>query len=204
VRLIAVSGVDGSGKSTFVRQLVPVLRSEHGLEVQPLWLRFNPRASFGSAPATSVSTLDSRHRGHLLKRTALRLGLRGLWVRAVVAMYRRQLHLQLSAAQSADVVIADRYVLDFCADLARSGLVGPQDCVRMAEAFPMADVTLVLTGTPQVLLGRRDPHEDPRAILQQRELYQELADRFGAAILDTSEPDALGSVLDSLRGRGIL
>ena len=201
VRFVAVSGVDGSGKSTFVRQLVTALREEDA-EVLALWLRFNPRASAGAGHDRSVSTLDARHRGHVVKRGALRLGLGSLWVEAVVRLYRRQLNLQLSAAQGADVLVGDRYVLDFVADLVRSGLASLDDVERLCAAFPAPDVTVVLSASPETILSRRDPREDPAALLAQRELYLKLAERSGAAVIDTSLPGALEAVLRDLRPTG--
>jgi thymidylate kinase len=204
VKVVAVSGVDGSGKSTFVRGLVRMLRDERELDVQAVWLRFNPRATFGEDVSRTVSTLDSRHRGHLVKRLALRFGLRRLWVRAVVALYRRQLRLQLSAVQSADVVVADRFVLDFFADLVRAGLASAEEYRQVTSPLPAAEVTFVLTGEPDVLLSRRDENEDGAAILQQRSLYLALADRAEARVLDTMDPQTGVSVLRELEKSGVL
>src|SRR4051794_35682873 len=114
---LSISGPDGAGKSTLARAISMKLRTSHpNVDINYLWLRWNPRAQSGS-PALVSSTVDPRHRGHVAKRFLRRLGMKRLWVALATNSYRRQLRLQLASVHADSILIADRYVLDFVADL---------------------------------------------------------------------------------------
>lgn len=212
MHIIAVSGVDGSGKSTFVEALRRGLQDEHpGLSVATLWLRFDPRASSrpeGRAPSARprvVSTLDARHRGSALKRLALRAGARHVWTRLATTLYRRQLSHQLAALRGVDLVLVDRFVLDFAADLVGAGVLTAGEVPAVLRQLPAADLGLVLTVPAEVLLERRDAAESPERLLERASLYEDLARRLGLKLIDARDTAAaVAGALEDARHLGVL
>ena len=196
--IIAISGPDGSGKSTFVAALESALSVKHSnLPIISLWLRWNPRPSRERA-GQPVSTIDRRHRGHPAKRLARRVGARQLWVALACRNYRRQLQGQLAAVPANALVVADRYALDFCTDLIAAGVLQPWETQRVLDRLPRAAHTIVLTAPDEVLLSRADPHEDPFDAVTRAALFRHLAELTGASVVDTRHPDALARVLGAV------
>jgi len=202
--VIAVSGVDGSGKSTFIKRLRETFRDdETSLEVATLWLRFDPRAQgFRRSGSGVVSTVDRSHRGHPLKRLARTAGGRRIWVEAAVRRYVHQLDWQLGAVHQADLVLADRFVLDFCADLIAGGVLRMTEVDRVLVRLPTAIKTIVLTAEPEVLIARKHPNEDGDQLVRRRDLYLELARRTNAAVLDTTDEGQVSGLLGEITAEG--
>jgi len=207
MKIIAVSGVDGSGKSTFGRELREMLASAGHDRVTAAWLRYNPRAtvrrSGDQAQNSAVSTLDRRHRGHIAKRVARELGAASPWRRASVALYNRQLRLQIGSFQDCDVLIADRFVLDFLADQIGGGVMRLKHVAATHERLPKADITFVLTASDETLAERRDPNESLEGLVARRDLYLHLATALGHSVLDTTDPDWRATTLAILAGRHV-
>lgn len=204
--VVAVSGVDGSGKSTFVDSLAALITEvAPGRRVQTAWLRFDPRAEGGRASSSRpVSTLDHRHRGHVVKRLALRAGARRLWVGLATGLYRRQLVHQLSAVRGCDILVADRFAVDFCADLAGAGLLRITEVAAVMARLPRADVTVALSVPLSVLLARKAPEEDAVALARRRELYLELAEQLAMPVVDSRSPTWREQMTHHLRDAGVV
>jgi thymidylate kinase len=188
--LIAVSGVDGSGKSTLIRHLNAELRRRNeDLAINVMWLRYDPRAK-RSQPGGAVSTLDRRHKGHPLKRLAKAIRLSPAWIRSAEWLYQRQIAHQLGAVRECDVLIADRYVVDFCADLVGGGAMSLADVTDVLSRFPVPDLSVIASAPGNVLLARRDAQEDPERLIDRRQLYLEIARITRADVVDTSNLSA--------------
>lgn len=205
MKIVAVSGVDGAGKSTFIRNLKEMLDDGPDQKrVVTAWLRFNPRASMGStSPDATVSTVDAKHKGHPLKRLALRVGLASVYTRLAVTVYRRQLAWQLSSIQSADILLADRFTLDFVADLIGGDVINQTKAAKCLKLLPTPDLSIVLTGTDEVLLDRMDPRESADLVLARRDLYLALAKQNNLQVIDTLSDDWRGIVAQQLTDKGI-
>jgi thymidylate kinase len=193
--MIAVSGVDGSGKSTLIRHLHAELRCRNeDLAVNVMWLRYDPRAK-RSQPGGAVSTLDRRHKGHPLKRLAKAVRLSPAWIRSAEWLYQRQIAHQLGAVRECDVLIADRYVVDFCADLVGAGAMSLTDVADVLSRFPVPDLSVIASAPSNVLLVRKDAEEDPERLIHRRQLYLEIARITGTDVVDTSDLSASSASL---------
>ena len=206
MKLVAVSGVDGSGKSTFIREVADMLASQDPpRRVTTAWLRFNPRASYGSSASSAVvSTLDRSHRGHPAKRLARTIRLGRLWLELTSKLYERQLRWQLSALSAHDIVLADRFVLDYVADSVGSGLLDEQQVTRISRRLPAPDAQFVLTASDETLEERRHERESYEGLVSRRDLYLRIAEAERAQVVDTLRPDWQADVLEELRRRAVL
>jgi thymidylate kinase len=194
VILCALSGVDGAGKSTFADAIEAELRSRD-VRAARLWLRYNPRPDAGGAQ----STVSEGHRGHPLKHLARRGGLRRVWVAANIARYRHQLRLQLAGARDLDVVVADRYVVDFFADLAAASMVKVDEMGRLVGRLPSAELTLVLDADDDELIRRTKSGDEVERVVSRAALYRRIARATGALLIDTRSPDALAEVCERIQ-----
>mgnify|MGYP001589092650 CR=1 FL=1 len=198
MRLVAVSGVDGSGKSTLMTTIEQQLRARGpSINVTRLWLRWNPRA-LQPSEARPVSTVDARHEGHSSKRLARQLGLSRLWVDAAVRSYQKQLALQLGAAQGADVVLADRYVLDFIADLVAGGVLDAAKTLAVIGRLPAADLALVADVPDGVLIERLNPGDDPELVTSRARSYRELAALTTAQLVDGRDTATIENIVGTV------
>lgn len=194
--LFALSGVDGSGKSTFADSLVRSLsRQAPEVSVTRLWLRYSPRRT---APGTVQSTVSAEHKGHPLKRVLRRSGLAPVWLSVNTALYNRQLEWQLGAAHSADVVIADRFVLDFLVDQLAAGVLSPGGAPSVAARLPRADRAVQLDVDDDELTRRLKPGDDATRVLQQARRYRDLARLLEIAAVDGRDTVALSSITDAI------
>jgi thymidylate kinase len=194
--LYAISGVDGSGKSTFACEIVDRLCVEAPqLSVYRLWLRYIPRRG---AASTVRSTVSANHRGHPVKRALRGVGLKSVWVTTNASLYRKQLRWQLAAVQATDVIIADRFVLDFLVDQVAAGMLHVNKVNAVAANLPNADVEIHLDADDQELLRRLKPGDDEDRVLRQATYYRQVASALGMPSLDSREPDAVRQAADSI------
>jgi len=196
--LFALSGVDGSGKSTFADQLVRSLAQEDPqVSVTRLWLRYSPRRT---RPGGLQSTVSAEHKGHPAKRLLRRSGLATMWIGANTALYKRQLEWQLGAAHSADVVVADRFVLDFLVDQVAAGMLAIGAVPPVAARLPQAHSAVQLDVEDAELTRRLKPGDDGARVLQQAWRYREVARLLGVPAVDGRDPSALSSAVGIILG----
>jgi thymidylate kinase len=194
--LYAISGVDGSGKSTFASEIVDRLSVEAPqLSVSRLWLRYMPRQS---AANTVQSTVSLQHRGHPVKRALRGMGLKSVWVTTNASLYRKQLRWQLTAADAIHVIIADRFVLDFLVDQVAAGMLDVNKVNAVAANLPSADIEIHLNTDDQELLRRLKPGDDEGRVLRQAKHYREVARVLGVPSVDSRQPNAVRRAADSI------
>lgn len=184
--VVSFSGADGSGKTTLADRVAARLRElgPSDLEVQRLWLRWNPKARLAKRESDVESTLDVRHKGNLAKRVFTQLHAGPVWATAAERLYDYQLRLQIGAVPDNQVVVADRFVPDFYADLVASGAVSLSQIKRRASLFHPAAARYLVDVPNDVLLSRRAPHEDPDRMIARAELYRQLAPELGLEVVD--------------------
>jgi thymidylate kinase len=194
LNVIALCGVDGSGKSTFANRVETQLATTRpDLRLARLWLRWDPRRGSGSAPASTVS---SGHRGHPAKRALAQVGLGPLWAHLAIRSYRDQLGAQYSAAQGYDLVLADRHVVDFYADLVAGGVVTIAQLPRLVTRLAPAPATFVLDADDDELVARLKPGDDPARVIKRAALYRDIAMQLGCETLDARAAGAASHVID--------
>lgn len=193
--LVAVSGVDGAGKSSLIAGLVDRF-GEHGVPVDVVWFRPGMGMSWIERPARQVKRLLRQNPEPAMRdvdgaaRLPSRKGLLGFgWCLLVTLTYLRQVRAQLRT--SASTVICDRYVLDAIVTLrvfygdATTRL--PIFLVR--HLLPQADVNLYLSVPVEVALARKPGDTIGRsAVTKQLREYEAAITRVPVLELDTTQP----------------
>ena len=145
-RLIAVSGTDGSGKSTLVAALLARLEAEgcRAMAVSPLKPPFAPVLPWARESAVAAE-------------------LKELWMAQYVAMaFADQVERIVRPAVLKGVcVVADRWVLDHLANQAALG-VPPQALAPWFDGAPVPDTHVVLDVPPQIAAERIAARKGPR------------------------------------------
>jgi thymidylate kinase len=215
--VIALSGLDGAGKSTQARLLADALQNA-GFEVAVLWDRiiYNRSLLWLAAPLRLLLRLAPQTRRRLAEQVVIRQSedasgtfaipedhraVRGLrerlpwlnpaWITVVALLHvvplRRKTMREIAHGR---VVIRDRYVLD--------SLVHLQD--RYGPSNVQLQMRLVARLAPPPLLAffldlsapeayRRKPEEHtPEALEDHRKLYLQEAHRLGITLVDASMP----------------
>ena len=202
-KVIAVLGVDGSGKSTIIDAIRPVLddathkativRHLRPTVLPPLARLFKRGAARGGPVTEPHRSAPSGTLG-----SSLRLGYLSLdYVLGYWLTVRREI------AKQPTVVVFDRYAYDMALDPRRFRIALPAGVVRLAtKLVPKPDLVLCLHGRPEVLAARKNElpvdevarqvaalkelaGEEPRAVLVSTEDTVEVArDRALAAIVE--------------------
>ena len=146
--LIYISGIDGCGKTTQSQLLVSFLK-DRGIDVQYAWLRWEPslkrlfsflRLLIGkSEQQKNLSKEDIENSDHTewvsFKTNILsRKIIRWLWCNYACADYYFASRKPFRKLKS-DVVVVDRYVLDFCIDQASNLRIKPDDSENLGTNF---------------------------------------------------------------------
>lgn len=229
--VIAISGLDGAGKSTQGRALADALRAS-GYDPVVQWQRISYDRSLQwlTAPIRWVLKIVLRRRGqapaplpesdplfvapeHLATR-ALRERMplvSAAWVTVVAVLHARSVRREmLREVRRGRVVVRDRYLLDSLVHL-HDRYAGAHD-VRLQEwlirrLIPAPLVAYYLDVTAEEA-WRRKPEEYTVADLDaHRRGYLRTADALGVRVLDGEQPAAqitaaiVGEVLQSLRDR---
>lgn len=215
-RLIALCGIDGTGKSTQAALLQSRL-DEQGCSTRLLWCRWDPRLARPAVRALdrlsrrrqgpvggSGAASDQGDRRRALKRRVLSSAwTRELWTAVMVLDYGMQVAPKLwRARRSAEIVVVDRYRHDVMIDLSAGGsLRGTPRILR--RLLPDPDLILVLDVAEEVALERKPDSLDVTYLRDRRRLYRELALAASATLIDAGAPaDAVGdAVLDAVRSQ---
>lgn len=199
--IIAISGVDGSGKST----LASALRERIGpSRCIVLGTRFNPRTALGGwTSGRPTSNVRSDYRDSRVKSSMKAAWLGRGYAALAARLYARQLALQLAAVDRYPVLVADRFVADFLADLVRSSVIELDQAPRLRDRFPSpAAAVLVDTGDDTLRQRAMAKGDAPSLVVQRAMLYRNLADHLGLRTIDTQRTgvdDAVDCLLDEVR-----
>jgi thymidylate kinase len=210
--IVALSGLDGVGKSTQARLLQSALQ-QLGYEVHVTWTPFGsaPLLRRGAAGAKRLlahfryASRPSRHRSadqqRLLSEPGVGLHSKGLgrrlaaWVWATVSAFANAVAYRRSASVSrvgGRVVIHDRYVLDTIVELRFN--YAPQGRLRLPETLvrllsPKPRCALLLEADPEVAHARK-PDWSLAQTATRADLYERLHSDLGVRPIDaTAAPD---------------
>ncbi len=194
-RLIAISGLDGSGKTAQIKALSSALETSEVINrvawsrcgcspvyraVSSIASRLLPRARNAVAPRSGPPSAIAKPG---LARTAW------AWANALdlALLYQWKVRLPLLTGK---VVIADRYTADAAAEIAqRLGVSDPMSLrsVRALMALAPKPQSAYLLDLPaQVAAFRSADPEDVWQMLDQRKLYRRVADAMKMELIDVS------------------
>lgn len=199
--VIALSGVDGSGKSTFATALQDHIGASRCVV---LGTRFDPRTILGRwDPKRPASNVHRDYRDSGVKRGMRTVGLNRTYATLATRLYERQLAVQLAAVSRYPIVVADRFVIDFVADLIQSSLIRFADAPQFRDRLYAAATSTLVDAGDDVLRERAAAKgDDPALVVERAALYRELAPRLGLAVVDTQQfgfDAALDQVLAQVR-----
>jgi thymidylate kinase len=195
--VVAISGPDGSGKSTLSDVIRRELAGSEGWQVVHLWLRWNPRRTTqNSSPSSTVS---ASRRGHPLKRALALCGMQRVWIRLATRSYQRQLDAQLGAVPWNSVVVADRFTVDFLADQIGGSVIGLDDVPKVYARLPQPTVAVIANASDEVLRERIKPGDDPEIVIERAKVYRDLATALGIQMVDSTVPAQVEGLVQEIR-----
>lgn len=193
--LVAISGVDGAGKSSLIAGLVGRF-AEQGVPVDVVWFRPGMGMSWIERPARRVKRLLGQRPEPAMRdvdaaaRLPSRRGVLGFaWCLLVTLTYLRQVRMQLRNATS--TVICDRYVLDAIVTLRvfYGGTNARLPGFLVRHLLPRADVNLYLSVPVEVALARKPGDTIGRsAVTKQVREYEAAITQMPVHELDTTAP----------------
>lgn len=198
-KMIVLSGLDGSGKSTQTKLLAERLTAE-GIPAQPIWNRWEPRLS---APMIEIAKkflslfAGASERDYESFREAKRKTMqnplkRALWQTLVWSEYAWQVRDRISAPlRRGSTVICDRYVYDTLIDIAINFSVPPENIEELMEhpllaLFPKPALSVIVDIDPIIGASRKSDGTPASYLADRREHYKEIARILGAPVIDGS------------------
>jgi thymidylate kinase len=197
--LIALSGIDGAGKSSQARWLADSLMAL-GVDVEVVWndLLGSRALNLLAAPPKALLRLAGNRNERLASYeesspssgAAAASAMRGIW--STVVTFANSLEQRVLASgpvMRGGVVVFDRSPLDLAVRmqvLYRSNVQMQRRLVRVAA--PRPDLAFLLDIPPEVSLARKDDIWSPSQLVEQATLYHELAPSFGVRRLDGQRP----------------
>lgn len=199
--LVSLSGVDGSGKSTLSKAITrEVSERKPQLSIATAWLRYDPRRLL-KLTQSAGSTVHTDYRPNTMKTMLRRLRLQSAWVAANSRLYGQQLSVQLEALRGYDIVIADRFVLDFLADLYAANMVDDRGIRKVLQQLPRADLPLLVDAEDAILTLRLKEGDAIGDVLARAALYRRLAAELGIETADTSKDGESRRIADMVVGQ---
>lgn len=199
--VVAISGVDGSGKSTLHRRLVEEL-GRAGVDVSPVWVRPGMGLGALASLATLLKRLLRQDAGPGLRavaspdgeRPASRRGAVGwVWSMLVCVRFISGVWRQHRAA-GGPIILYDRYLVDALAtlDFAYEGVDLRLHRWLVRGLLPRADVSIYLDVPVDVSVARKpDDLIGAAAIRRQLAAYDEWLDSYPPTVrLDATRPQA--------------
>jgi glycosyltransferase involved in cell wall biosynthesis/thymidylate kinase len=199
-RLIALAGVDGSGKSFLLERLRERLAAQ-GIAHRHVWSRFR---NYLSKPLLALARLTGHNRKERIG--SVRIGyhdfaggrlLAGTFLVLQSIDNILDILLRYRLQPSRGVIVGDRCVydtlVDLCVDTGRDGLVLERIGPWLVRLLPAPRLVVVLDRSPRLIQAQRPDALLDRHFARRRALYRRLADRYGLPVLSND-----GDVEDTL------
>jgi thymidylate kinase len=220
--LIALSGIDGSGKTTLAAAIADHLESR-GVAATPAWARLASESRLLDRLAVpvkgivggrgSVADPEAAESPNLRAAPAAPVGQRGgvtgrAWVTIVALVNARSLRAIARARRQGGWLVSDRWLIDSLVDLrVRYGRHPIAESI-LARAVPRADLSLVLEIDAATAERRKPGDQSRRVLADMSSLYAEVA-RGELVRIDARHPrgdverEALAHVDALLERRGL-
>ena len=184
---ICVLGTDGSGKSTVINQIQPIL--EHALHSKIVYRHMRPglvpslAVLFGKKNKHNSGPVSNPHGSNPSSQFASLLRLTYYSIDYIVGYW---VIVRVSLAKGPGLWVFDRYFYDYLIDPKRGRINLPQWLIKLFAFFiPKPDLVLCLGAEPEVIHGRKPELPLPEVRRQVREL-RNLCERTSNAVwIDT-------------------
>lgn len=185
-RLIALCGVDGSGKTSLVRALGARLAAA-GISYTPVWSRFR---NYLSKPLLALARLTGHNRKE--RHHSFTIGyhdFRETWyAKPFLALQTIDLTLDIALRfRRRDLVVADRCcldtIVDLCIDTGYDEFILEHLVAYLVRLLPQPAAAVVIERAPRSIAMRRPDALADRHFFRRRALYRRLAERLRIPVI---------------------
>jgi|DewCreStandDraft_4_1066084.scaffolds.fasta_scaffold00166_137 glycosyltransferase involved in cell wall biosynthesis len=191
LRLLAICGVDGAGKSLLVERLAARLAAE-GIRTRHVWSRFR---NYLSKPLLAAARLTGHNRKE--RHPGFTIGYHDFagtaYARPFLALQAIDLALDTIARfRGPGPILADRCPLDtlvdLCVDTGLDELVLDRLGPRLLRLLPRPAAAVVVERSPELVAPVRPDAVADRHFERRRQLYRRLAARLDLPLIDNDGP----------------
>lgn len=180
---IVFLGTDGSGKSTMINSITPVLENRYGLKVRYEHLRPNYFPSI--AVALGRRSVDEEKRMSIVENphNVKTSGLLGSIFRLLYYLADYTIGYLLKVAFTKNTLwLFDRYYFDFIMDPRRFRINMPMSILKFCEVLvPKADLIISLGSSPEIIFNRK-PETSLEEVTRQTEYLRKLVEKKQNAV----------------------
>ncbi len=197
--MVAIVGVDGSGKTTASEGVVQAIGADRAARVwlgaesvlmAPLRLGLSllRRGLFARKAGKGGYRAEVAQKHSMVRRLAW---LEPLYVWMIMADYRLQYFWKRWRSRHIEILVTDRYVFDVAVNLALTLNWPAERLIRFLQrqmgGYTLPKVRCLVRVSPETVMRRKDDVPDASYIALRIDYYQAVAEAFGFAILDGEE-----------------